>query len=547
MISPAGDPVGKLPTIPAPSGSRPVPARAAALRPDWPKLGWAPGKVNAEAGPPRAGGRVLLYCPPMASPAPLRFRGNRSNPNHNAVLHLVRTYAAHLGLGLIEADGDEADIHWDRAPAPPAGPCLVFPGRATADPGVECDRTRAGFPVPRPSLASRSSASPSSATAEELLDACGEMRLRRRGPAVVSDWDLLSFCADILFRRAERLPAYAVPSREAVFRGLPDPAFGLDAEPWVDRWMFRLLGELPACRARVEALPAQARLWLTHDLDNLSKWRPRSVAGQIARTPIQALTGRWGILRRNWGEIAARAFAGRDPYDCMDRVHALEGKRRSASFFLANGRDHLFHRYELSRPRYLRVLRGCREAGKDIGLHGQVHVIADGAGIRAERDKISALAGAPVLLNRQHYLRWDVRTTFGHLEAAGLRVDSTLGYNDTPGFRCGTAWPFAWFDCGADRPTRLLEVPLILAEFHLYDPLDFDGAAVRAAIARYLDAACRQGGVFTVLFHNQYFHEAEFPGHAAVYADLIAMADRRGLPDLDPLGTHARYVGADGR
>jgi hypothetical protein len=228
-------------------------------------------------------------------------------------------------------------------------------------------------------------------------------------------------------------------------------------------------------------------------------------------------------------------------------VHALEGARRSASFFLANGRDHLFHRYELSHPRYLRVLRDCRAADKDIGLHGQVHFIADAAGIRGEAEKISGLAGAPVRLNRQHYLRWDAARTFAHLEAAGLAIDSTLGYNDTPGFRCGTAWPYLWFDCGADRPTRLLEVPLILAEFQFYDPLAFDGAAVRDVLRRYMETACRQGGVFTVLFHNQYFHEAEFPGHGQVYADLIAWADARGLPDFDPLGTHAHYVGADGR
>jgi hypothetical protein len=476
----------------------------------------------------------------MASPDPLRFRGNRAHPGHNAVLHLVRTYAAHLGLGLSETDS-EADIHWDREPVGEA-PCLVMPGRSAHDPETACARSRDGYPVPR--AAARSGLAVGRG---EIIDACGDLALRRSGAIIRSDWDLLSFCADILFRRAERLPAFASASREAVFGALPDAAFGLDAEPWVDRWMFRLLGTLPRFRPLVEGLGGRARLWLTHDLDNLSKWRARSVAGQIARTPLQLARGQWGRLGRAWGEIAARAFTGRDPYDCMDRVHALEGRRRSASFFLANGRDHLIHRYELSRPRYLRVLKDCLAAGKDVGLHGQVGLIDDAAGIRAEREKISGLSGAPVLLNRQHYLRWDADRTFAHLEPAGIRVDSTLGYNDTPGFRCGTAWPFLWFDVAADRPTRLLEVPLVFAEFQAYDPRACDVEAARALVARYLEAACRQGGVFTVLFHNDYFHEAEFPGNARVYADLIAQADARGLPDFDPLGTHARYVGPDGR
>jgi hypothetical protein len=493
---------------------------------------------------------------PRTTPSPLpplRFRGNGANPNFQAVLHLVRTYAAHLGAALIEvADGD-ADVHWDRPVSAGPGACLVFPGRANADAETDCAWTRGGFPVPLPGTAaapqngtassSRTGDAPRTSTDATVLDACGGLKLSESGGTVRSDWDLLSFCADILFKRADHLPRYREASREARCKDLPDAGFRLDKEPWVDRWMFRLLERLPRFRPAVAALPSRAALWLTHDLDNLSKWRVRSVAGQLARTPLQLARGRFGLLRRNYGEILARAFTGRDPFDIMDRVHALEGKRRSASFFLANGLDHLFHRYELSRPRYLRVLKDCQRAGKDVGLHGQVHFISDAGGIRAEVDKISGLAAAPVRLNRQHYLRWDAEKTFAHLEAAGVRVDSTLGYNDTPGFRTGTAWPYLWFDCASDKATRLLEVPLILAEFQVYDPQRFDGDEVRRTLREYLEKACRQGGVLTVLFHNQYFHEAENPGHGRVYQDLIAWADARGLPDFDPLGTHARYVG----
>jgi hypothetical protein len=477
------------------------------------------------------------------SPSPLRFRGNRHNPNHAAVLHLLRAYAAHLGTGVAEVEDGEADVHWDREAAATSGPCLIFPGRKKAEAETDCAWTRDGFPVPLQAHAVPPSGDPA-VTGREVMDACGDWILSSSGGSVRSDWDLLSFCADILFKRADALPRYRSASREARFRDLPDAALGLDKEPWVDRWMFRLLGTLPRYRAAVDSLPARARIWLTHDLDNLSKWRVRSVAGQMARTPFQLAAGRFALLRRNYGEMLARAVTGRDPFDTMDRVHALEGKRRSASFFLANGLDHLFHRYELSRPRYLRVLKDCQRAGKDVGLHGQVHFISDASAIRAEVEKISGLAGAAVAMNRQHYLRWDAAETFAGLAAAGVRVDSTLGYNDTPGFRTGTAWPYLWFDCAGNRPTELLEVPLILGEFQIYDPQGFDGEAVRKVVKSYLEKACNQGGVFTVLFHNEYFHEAQFPGHAGVYADLLAWADERGLPDFDPLGTQARYAEA---
>ncbi len=478
-------------------------------------------------------------------PSPLRFRGNRSNPNYPAVRHLLRTYAAHLGAGLQEMENGDADIHWDLPVNEAPESRLMLPGRALAVAETHCARTREGFPVPI-AAAPRAPMNGEAGT-WTAIDACGGLRLEKCGGTVRADWDLLSFCADILFKRADFLPQYRDASREGLYGSLCDKEFGLAQEPWVDRWMFRLLAQLPRLRTAVENRPAQARLWLTHDLDSLSKWRLRSAAGQLARTPWHLATGRFALLRRNYRELLTRAFTGRDPYDNLEQVQALEGLRKSASFLLANGRDHIFHRYELSQPRYRRVLGQCLRAGNAVGLHGQVQRIGDAAGIRAEVDKLAGLAGVPVRLNRQHYLRWDAAKTFAGLEAAGIRVDSTLGYNDTPGFRTGTAWPYLWFDCAADRPTALLEAPLLLAEFQFYDPSRFDAEAVRQIMFGFLEKARLQGGVLTILFHNQYFHAAEFPGQGRLYADLIAWADARGLPDFDPLGTHARYLEADVR
>jgi hypothetical protein len=491
---------------------------------------------------------------PSPAPSPLRFCGNGANPNHAAVLHLLRTYAAHLGLGLIETTAEEADVVWARpAPSSGSGPFLAFPGRAEAAAEFACVRTRGGYPVPLASVPLSAPAWDSGedggiAAPEDVLDGAEGRTLAWRGSGrrtLVAEWDLLSFCADLLFRRADHHPSRASAAREGAGVGQWDQAFGLLEEPWVDRWMFRLLGELPRFRGAIAALARGGRIWLTHDLDNLAKWRFRSLAGQVLRTPMQLARLRFPPLIRAWSEIAARGLGGRDPFDVMDRVFAMEAGRRSANFFLATPRDHVIHRYDIAKPRYRKALRECLDHGMDVGLHGQVHWISDPAAIRRESDKLGGLAGRPMRLNRQHYLRWDPAVTFAGLEAAGIQVDSTLGYNDSPGFRTGSAFPFLWFDCAAGKPTRLLEVPLILGEFQFFQPQAFDGDEVRRTLRRYLDAATRQGGVFTVLFHNQYFHEGDFPGVGAVYRDLLGWAAERGLPDFDPEGTHARYVGMD--
>lgn len=44
---------------------------------------------------------------------------------------------------------------------------------------------------------------------------------------------------------------------------------------------------------------------------------------------------------------------------------------------------------------------------------------------------------------------------------AGMSYDSTLGYADRPGFRCGTCFEYTAFDVVSDQPLSLRIRPLI--------------------------------------------------------------------------------------
>jgi hypothetical protein len=108
-------------------------------------------------------------------------------------------------------------------------------------------------------------------------------------------------------------------------------------------------------------------------------------------------------------------------------------------------------------------LQNAMTAGCEIGVHG-LDAWCDGNRARAEQDKISELTGAPEIGVRMHWLYFDHNSP-AVLDQAGYSYDSTVGYNETIGFRSGTAQAYKPL-----QATNLLELPLQVMDTALFSP-----------------------------------------------------------------------------
>ncbi|MCS6982512.1 MAG: polysaccharide deacetylase family protein [Flavobacteriales bacterium] len=119
---------------------------------------------------------------------------------------------------------------------------------------------------------------------------------------------------------------------------------------------------------------------------------------------------------------------------------------------------------------------------------------------------------------RQHFLKWSHEITPQLWEAHGFSYDSTLGYADRAGFRCGTCWPFPVFDIFRKKTLRLMEVPLIVMEYTVikYENLEYSAEALSRFF--YLKSVTKKyDGVFTFLWHNSHFEtEKDFEFYEAI-------------------------------
>jgi hypothetical protein len=154
-------------------------------------------------------------------------------------------------------------------------------------------------------------------------------------------------------------------------------------------------------------------------------------------------------------------------------------------------------------------------AGCEVGVHG-IDAWHDAEKGRAELREVSRVAAEPARGIRMHWLLRD-QNTCEVLEQAGYGYDSTAGYNETPGYRCGTLQTF--------RPlttTTLLELPLHIQDGALFyaKRLGLTEPQAWVKCETFIQNGLNFGGVLTVLWHDRSFAAERFWGD--FYVRLIA-------------------------
>lgn len=169
--------------------------------------------------------------------------------------------------------------------------------------------------------------------------------------------------------------------------------------------------------------------------------------------------------------------------------------------------------YEPEHPAIRELLRRIHARGHEIGLHPSYATYQRPQAIAAEAARLRRVCAEEGIVQdawggRMHYLRWENPTTLRAWEQAGMSYDSTLGYADRPGFRCGTCFEYPAFDPVAGRPLKLRIRPLIAMEETILEPLYMGLGRGEEALRKFaeLRERCQAvSGCFTLLWHNSMF------------------------------------------
>lgn len=203
-------------------------------------------------------------------------------------------------------------------------------------------------------------------------------------------------------------------------------------------------------------------------------------------------------------------FEPNNTFEWIMDVNEIAGNKVMFNFIAGHTVPDLDGFYSLDEHRIRKLMRRIYERGHEIGLHGSYDTYKSVEQQILEANRLRRVMDEEHIFqdqigNRQHYLRWSTPETARNLEKAGINYDTTLGYAEHPGFRCGTCFEYPMYDLIDRAPLQLRQRPLIVMEDSVikYDYLGMGHTNDSLYLMLKLKKrALQYGGNFTLLWHN---------------------------------------------
>jgi hypothetical protein len=319
---------------------------------------------------------------------------------------------------------------------------------------------------------------------------------------------------------------------------------GFSTVPMVDRLIAAFWMLCCCAYARAKALLVRKIPWpnrrkfcmpVSHDIDLVQKWTVNAVIKEGMSILSDKQKRHLQYATQALRSVASSHFNGKtDPYWNFDQIVSLEKKYDISStfYFLTHRKHHRINNQKMV-GNYGRmsknvgsVMKELYDNGFEIGLHGSIDAFKDGNILEAERNQIESCFNGACNGIRQHFLLFDKdKTPFEQLKA-GFQYDSTLGYRDICGYRCGTGFPHSWFNLFMDGNDNFLEIPLIVMDSSLVLERKGDLKGCYERLFDLLRQGFDQGSCMTLLWHNTSFSDPSYPWLRQLFEDALSFAQK---------------------
>jgi hypothetical protein len=295
---------------------------------------------------------------------------------------------------------------------------------------------------------------------------------------------------------------------------------GILLKPIVDLWILELklhlLKHYPDTIFPVSDFKTIASI----DVDNLFAYKAKGMLRTIGACTKDLLKLDLINLKRRINVIRG---INKDPFDIYSPFSEFCFKNNIPLiwFFLMASGNRYDRAVQPTSERYNSVIRKLIQNKSLIGLHPS-YFCEEKKLLSTEKKLLEKNVNTTVVASRQHYLRFNIRSTPAFLLQQGIKYDFTTGFASSPGFRAGTSYPFYYYDFKNEAGGNLLMIPFCAMDgaFTVYDNLNASQTFNQLKNLR--DEIKKVGGYFITVFHERTFDDEIARGYGEMYKDLLA-------------------------
>lgn len=262
------------------------------------------------------------------------------------------------------------------------------------------------------------------------------------------------------------------------------------------------------------------KLTMTCDVDHPRLWwsagdRVKTLAGSIFKRGDFSEAGFW---------LQHHFFQKQDPYDVFDEWLDFFDKNGLVGHFNFLGKRPPSSDcwYPLEHPFVKNLIRKIAERGHFVGFHPSYEAFENQEVFQQELASLQALSPTPVTTGRQHYLRFSAPKTWQIWEDANMTWDSTLGYPEAEGFRCGICQDFPVFNFLTRKMLNLREKPLTAMDVTLALYRKYSPETAFEKLQNLRQQVKRHGGEFVLLWHNSSWNSYFWAGWREVFRAFVS-------------------------
>lgn len=214
-----------------------------------------------------------------------------------------------------------------------------------------------------------------------------------------------------------------------------------------------------------------------------------------------------------------------DSFNTFDYIRKVEKKYNfnSSFYFMTGGETNYDNNYKLYDPMIVDLIKKLEFDNCEVGYHYSFNASENYDLRKYEKELLDKQVKNKSYGGRNHYLRFRAPQSWVIGEKTGLLYDTTLGYNNIIGFRCGLCTPYKVFDIFENKELDIWEIPLIIMDSALKNGKDitFSINDITKQITKYIDIVKKYNGTFTFLWHNSSFNEPRWKGSKRVYEYVL--------------------------